>query len=58
MIDLSDGRKVAVPLAWSARLLHATPERRGGEHVHRPDIDDDLSVEGPLAVRARRAPVL
>jgi len=27
-VDLSDGRVIAVPLAWFPRLLHATPEQR------------------------------
>ena len=27
-VDLADGRRVAVPLAWFPRLLHATPEQR------------------------------
>ena len=25
-VDLSDGRTIAVPLAWFPRLLHATPK--------------------------------
>lgn len=27
-VDLSDGRVIAVPLAWFPRLLHATPEQK------------------------------
>ena len=27
-VDLSDGRVIAVPLAWFPRLLHATPQQR------------------------------
>ena len=50
--ELTDGRRIAVPLAWYPRLLHATPEERGnwaiiagGQHLHCPDIDEDISVE-------------
>ena len=56
--ELSDGRTIAVPLAWYPRLLHATPEERGrweltagSQHIHWPDLDEDLSVEGLLAGR-------
>ena len=28
VVDLSDGRTIAVPLEWFPRLLHATPEER------------------------------
>ncbi len=55
VVDLVDGRKVGVPLAWFPRLLHATPEQRenwkllgDGEGIHWPDIDEDLSVAGLL----------
>ena len=58
VIDLSDGRSVAAPLAWYPRLLHGTARERrrwrligGGEGVHWPDLDEDLSVEGLLAGR-------
>ena len=57
-VDLSDGRTIAVPLAWFPRLLHATPEERKnwrligkGEGIHWNDIDEDISVEGLLAGR-------
>ena len=49
---LHDGRTICVPLAWYPRLVHATPEERnnweihaGGQHLHWPDLDEDLSVE-------------
>ncbi len=58
VIDLSDGRTVTAPLAWYPRLLHGTARERrhwqligGGEGVHWPDLDEDLSVEGLLAGR-------
>jgi len=28
IVDLMDGRAIAVPLAWYPRLLHATPQQR------------------------------
>jgi len=50
--DLSDGRRISVPLAWYPRLLHATEQERGhwrligdGEGVHWPDLDEDVSAE-------------
>ena len=56
--ELSDGRTISVPLAWYPRLIHAKPEERGrwelhaaGQHIHWPDLDEDLSVEGLLAGR-------
>ena len=57
-VDLSDGRTIAVPLAWFPRLLHATREEREnwrligkGQGIHWKDIDEDISVEGLLAGR-------
>ncbi len=55
-VDLSDGRTIAVPLAWYPRLLHGTPEERNNwrligdkEGVHWPALDEDISVENLLA---------
>ena len=55
IVDLMDGRTIAVPLAWYPRLLEATPEQRAdwemagaGFGIHWPQIDEDLSVEGLL----------
>jgi Protein of unknown function (DUF2442) len=55
IVDLMDGRTIAVPLAWYPRLLAATPEQRahwetagGGYGIHWPEIDEDLSTEGLL----------
>jgi hypothetical protein len=55
VVDLQDGRTVAVPLAWYPRLLHATAKQRanwkragGGFGIHWPDVDEDLSTEGLL----------
>ena len=54
--DLADGRTIAVPLAWFPRLAHGTPTERanwrlitGGEGIHWPDLDEDISVESLLA---------
>ena len=58
-VDLSDGRTVSVPLVWYPRLLHGSPRERnnwrliaGGEGIHWPDLDEDLSVEGIILGRA------
>jgi len=55
-VDLTDGRTIAVPLAWYPRLVHGTPEERNhwrligqGEGIHWPDLDEDISVENLLA---------
>ncbi len=55
ILDLSDGRTVTAPLAWYPRLLHGTARERrhwrligGGEGVHWPELDEDVSVEGLL----------
>ena len=53
-VDLSDGRVIAVPLAWFPRLLHATPEQRQRveislEGLHWDELDEDISVAGLLA---------
>src|SRR5260370_35653922 len=54
--DLADGRTITVPLAWFPRLAHGTPTERanwrligGGEGIHWPDLDEDISVAGLLA---------
>ena len=57
-VELSDGRTISVPLDWYPRLVHATSEERnnwqligGGQGIHWPALDEDLSVEGLLAGR-------
>ena len=54
-VELADGRRLSVPLAWFPRLLHATAEQRGnwqllgdGQGLHWPEVDEDLSVAGLL----------
>ena len=57
-VDLSDGRTIAVPLAWFPRLVHASQEERNnwkligkGQGIHWESIDEDISVENLLAGR-------
>jgi Protein of unknown function (DUF2442) len=57
-VNLSDGRTIAVPLAWFPRLVHASQKERNnwrmiarGQGIHWEDIDEDVSVEGLLAGR-------
>ncbi|MCZ6750692.1 MAG: DUF2442 domain-containing protein [Acidobacteria bacterium] len=57
-VELSDGRTLAVPLAWYPRLLHASAEERKhwrliarGRGIHWKDLDEDISVSGLLAGR-------
>ncbi|HZF01025.1 MAG TPA: DUF2442 domain-containing protein [Methylomirabilota bacterium] len=54
-VELTDGRTIEAPLAWYPRLLHGTAKERsnwrligGGEGVHWPDLDEDISVENVL----------
>jgi hypothetical protein len=58
VVDLLDGRTIAVPLAWYPRLAHGNDMERSrwrfigdGEGIHWPDLDEDISVEGLLAGR-------
>ena len=53
-VDLSDGRIIAVPLAWFPRLLHASEEQRQNVEfsrsgMHWEALDEDISVAGMLA---------
>ena len=55
IVDLMDGRTIAVPLAWYPRLLHASAEQRAhwekagaGYGIYWPDVDEDLSTDGLL----------
>jgi Protein of unknown function (DUF2442) len=55
-VELSDGRVIAVPLAWFPRLLNATAEQRGKVEIspmglHWDELDEDVSVNGLLAGR-------
>lgn len=57
-MQLADGRRLTLPLDWYPRLKHGTPAERnnwrligGGEGIHWPDLDEDLSVDGFIAGR-------
>jgi hypothetical protein len=57
-VRLADGRELIVPLDWFPRLRAASPAARGecrlvggGIGIHWPQLDEDLSVAGLLAVR-------
>jgi hypothetical protein len=54
-VDLLDGRTIIVPLGWYPRLRHGTTKERknwrligGGEGIHWPDLDEDISVQNLL----------
>ena len=58
LLDLADGRSLAVPLAWYPRLLHGSSAERqhwrllgGGYAIEWPDLDEHIGVEGLLAGR-------
>lgn len=55
VVNLDDGRVLAVPLEWFPNLRDATAEQRnnwqmigGGYGMHWPELDEDLSVFGLL----------
>ena len=55
IVDLVDGCAISVPIAWYPRLLHGRPEQRnnwrlngGGEGIHWPDLDEDISIQNLL----------
>ena len=57
-VELIDGRTISAPLVWYPRLADATPEERNngrviadGRHLHWPEVDEDISVEGLLSGR-------
>jgi hypothetical protein len=54
-VELADGRKMGVPLAYFPRLLRATEAQRrdfvisgGGTGLHWDDLDEDISVRALL----------
>ncbi|MBI4237952.1 MAG: DUF2442 domain-containing protein [Deltaproteobacteria bacterium] len=54
-VQVSDGREIAVPLAWYPRLATASRQQLdhfelapGGYGIHWPDLNEDLSVRGFL----------
>ncbi len=57
-VELSDARRIAVPLALYPRLLRGNSNERrnwrligSGEGIHWEDLDEDISVENLLAGR-------
>jgi hypothetical protein len=57
-VELADGRRIIVPLAWYPRLLNATPAERqnwqllgDGYAIEWPDLDEHVGIEGLLAGR-------
>jgi hypothetical protein len=58
MVDLADGRRIIVPLAWYPRLTYATSTERlnwqllgNGYAIEFPDLDEHIGIEGLLAGR-------
>lgn len=56
-VALADGREIAVPLEWFARLRDANEDERkdwrligGGIGIHWEKIDEDISVSTLLAL--------
>jgi len=54
-VDLADGRRLGVPLAYFPRLLRATPAERGrcvisggGSGLHWNSLDEDILVSALL----------
>ncbi|GAB4247504.1 MAG: hypothetical protein Tsb0034_26740 [Ekhidna sp.] len=52
---LEDGRELGVPKAWFPKLIMATESELnnwrfigGGDGIHWPDLDEDISVESLL----------
>lgn len=53
---LTDGRIISIPIIWFPLLHQASPKQRekyeiggGGNSLHWPDIDEDISVANLLA---------
>lgn len=60
-VDLSDGRTIAVPLAWYPRLIHSSIEERnnyrligGGSGIHWNDLDEDISLKNLIVGQPSR----
>lgn len=58
VVELEDGRSIAIPLEWYPRLLHGTVEERqnyqllgDGYAIEWPDLDEHIGIEGLLAGR-------
>jgi len=49
IVDLSDGRKISVPILWFPRLAYGTPEERSRfllqrDGIHWLDLDEDIGI--------------
>jgi hypothetical protein len=58
IVNLADGRRLMVPLAWYPRLWYGTKVERenwqllgGGYAIEWPDLDEHIGIEGLLAGR-------
>ncbi len=58
IVDLVDGRTLAVPLEWYPRLVHGSRKERQnwvllgkGYAIEWPDLDEHVGIEGLLAGR-------
>ncbi len=58
IVDLADGRSIAVPLEWYPRLWYGSPQERqnwqlfgDGTAIEWPELDEHIGVEGLLAGR-------
>lgn len=52
IVDLTDGRTIAVPIGWFPRLAHGTTQERNqfqligqGISIHWPALDEDIGVQ-------------
>jgi len=55
-VYLTDGRIISVPVIWFPSLRDASPRQRnryeigaGGNGLHWPELDEDLSIAGLMA---------
>lgn len=58
LVELEDGRSIAIPLEWYPRLLHGTAAERqnyqllgDGYAIEWPELDEHIGLEGLLAGR-------
>jgi len=58
IVELSDGRRIVIPLAWYPRLLAASPSELhnwqllgDGYAIEWPGLDEHIGIEGLLAGR-------
>ncbi len=58
IVDLADGRTIAVPIFWYPRLMHGSQTERDnwqllgdGYAIEWPDLDEHIGIEGLLAGR-------